>query len=280
MINSTNYGLQECECGVSLDFPNPSGSLPKKDEYFLYFNVESTLPSTVPSTVTLTPQSYVISSNNSFSPKVIAKVESVHRGETQSLIRLSIKDRFNQILYTNYLKLICSPTSTVTIKGVFKSSPDNIGPYGGSLMVVGSTGDLDVGMSVTGTKIVESTSIVSIISDTVIELSKVIQDAVTSQQLFYTFTRTTNCIDPEVLRTRSSQSQYVVLDKSNNWTYTVGDQVLLKFIRQDQSDENISIIVPAKNTTILLDSLKKTDIPAVGMIYTSGRVNNDQYCIT
>lgn len=280
MINSTNYGLQECECGVTLDFTNPSGSIPRKDEYFLYFNVESTLPSTIPTTVTLTPDSYVIYGNNSFVPKVVAKVASVHRGETQSLVRLVIKDKYDKTLYTNYLKLICSPVASVSVKGIFKSSPDNIGPYGGSLMIMTSTNELDIGMSVSGEKIQEATYIRSIISDTQIELSRVVTDASTTQQLFYTFTRTTNCIDPEILKVRSNQSQYVVLDKNNDWTYVVGDKTLLKFVREDQSDDTISVIVPAKNTTLLLENLKKSDIPSVGMIYTSGRVNNDQYCIT
>jgi hypothetical protein len=281
MLNSFNFSLQECECGVSINFANPSGSLPKKDEYFLDFNVESSLPLDIPSTITLSPQSYLMSGSNSFIPKVITKVQSIHRGETQSLIRLSIKDRFNKSLYTDYVKVVCSPTSVVSLFGQIKYITDDLGPNGFDIMTVNTTTrDLDIGMSVTGANITQPTFIKTILSDTQLELSRSFAFPEAQQSFQYTFTRVTSCIDPDLVKLRESQSQYVVLNQKNNWTYVSSDKMIIQFIRENQQDNSISIIIPAKNTNTLPDSLDKSDIPATSMIYTIGRVNNDQYCIS
>jgi len=280
MLNSINFGLQECECGVTINFPNPSGSLPRKDEYLLYFDLESSLPLDVPTNITISPDSYVLSGTNNFIPKTIVKVQSVFRGETQSLLKLSIKDKFNKTIYTDYLKVTCSPISKVTIKGNIKNAPDNLGPNGGTLMNVSSVAELDVGMSVSGQYINSATFISSIINTNQIELSRNLSISVLSQQFDYTFTRTTNCVDPTTLNTREDQTQNIVLDKNNNWTYLSNDKLIIQFVRSDIYDDTITVIVPAKNKTILPDSSVKSDIPLVSMVYASGRVNNDQYCIS
>lgn len=281
MLPSNNFGLTECECGVVLNFPNPSGNIPKKDEYFLYFSVESSLPKDIPSNITLSPNAYVLSGDNNFIPTVVTKVQSIHRGETQSLIKLTIKDRFEQVLHTDYVKLVCSPTATENIQGKIRfDSSDNIGPNGGSLMNVSNSRTLDIGMQVTGQFITEPTFIVAIESEFQIELSRVITNGDSNRFFNYTFTRITSCADPETLRFRENQSQYIILNKDNNWTYFANGQLILQFFRSNLSDDSIYIKVPAKNKSILPDTTKKTDLPGIAMIYASGRVDKDQYCIT
>lgn len=284
MLNTSNFNLKECECGVTLDFPNPSGSLPRKEEYLIYFTLESSLPSDPPSSVSLVPSSYVLSGTNSFVPKVVSKVVSVHRGETQSLIKMSIKDRFGQTLLIDYVKLVCSPQTSVTKKGFFVSGPNNIGFNGGSLMTIirlpdeeSSTSDLDIGMVVEGKGLTTSPYIVDISNDG-IELSQKI-DAGSSIPTNYVFTRTTTCVDPDILRKRETQQQYVILDSTNNWTYKSSDKIIVQFIRENINDESISIILPAKNQSILPTDSQKAEIPTLAMVYADGRVNNDQYCI-
>jgi len=286
VLNTSNFSLKECECGITLDFPNPSGSLQKKEEYLIYFTVESSLPSEPPSSISLIPSSYVLSGTNSFVPKVISKVVSIHRGETQSLIKMSIKDRFGQTLFVDYIKLVCSPQTSVTKKGFFQTNTNNVGPNGGSLMTIirltgeaSSTFDLDIGMVVTGGGLKTSPYIIEISNDE-IELSQKI-DNINSNSIptNYTFTRTTSCVDPDVLRKRETQQQYVILDSTNNWTYKSSDKVIIQFIRENMNDNSISVVVPAKNQSVLPTDSQKTDIPTLAMVYANGRVNNDQYCI-
>jgi hypothetical protein len=284
VLNTSNFSLTECECGITLDFPNPSGSLQRKEEYLIYFTVESSLPSEPPSSISLIPSSYVLSGTNSFVPKVISKVVSIHRGETQSLIKMSIKDRFDQTLFVDYIKLVCSPQTSVTKKGFFNTGTNNVGPNGGSLMTIvrldgeaSSTFDLDIGMVVTGGALKTNPYIVDISNDG-IELSQKI-DTINTTPTNYTFTRTTSCIDPDILRKRETQQQYVILDSTNNWTYKSSDKVLIQFIRENMNDNSISVVVPAKNQSVLPTDSQKTDIPTLAMVYANGRVNNDQYCI-
>jgi hypothetical protein len=280
MLNTYNTGLQECDCGLTLNFNNPSGVLPRKDEYFLTFTTESSLPIGT-NQVSLEPSSYIITGSNNFIPKIIAKVRSTHRGETQSLIKLSIKDRYDQSLYTDYVKLICSPVSTIIVKGsIIGGNNTVLGPNGFSTMSVSTAQELDVGMQVTGPGIDETTGpvyIYTILSENSIELSQVIPSA--SSALFnYTFTRTTSCIDPSS-RIRQLQSQNLILDKNNNWTYVSNDRFIIKFIRENPNDDNIMIVVPSVNRTVLTD-IKNDSIPNVSSIKVIGRVSNDQYCIT
>ena len=284
VLNTSNFSLKECECGITLDFPNPSGSLQRKEEYLIYFTVESSLPSEPPSSISLIPSSYVLSGTNSFVPKVISKVVSIHRGETQSLIKMSIKDRFGQTLFVDYIKLVCSPQTSVIKKGFFQTGTNNVGPNGGSLMTivrltgeVSSTIDLDIGMVVTGGGLKTNPYIIDISNDG-IELSQKI-DNINTTPTNYTFTRTTSCVDPDTLRKRETQQQYVILDSTNNWTYKSNDKVIIQFIRENMNDNSISVVVPAKNQSVLPTDSQKTDIPTLAMVYANGRVNNDQYCI-
>lgn len=45
-MNNSSFTLTECECGVSVSFPSPGKSLLRRDEYLVYFDIESSLPVT------------------------------------------------------------------------------------------------------------------------------------------------------------------------------------------------------------------------------------------
>jgi hypothetical protein len=273
---------------VSIDFTNPSGSLPRKDEYIIYFSVESTLPTDPPTSLVLNPSSYVLNGSNSFIPKTIVKATSLHKGETQSLVKMSIKDRFNQVLLTDYIKLVCSPQTTVIKKANFpvNNNNDNTGPNGGSIMTIIkqnneniATSDLISGMVVEGPGVTSKPYVISILSDDSIELSQKITSPPSTISL-YSFIRTTSCLDAETLRTRNIQPRYVILDSTNNWTYKSNNQIIAQFIREDINDSTISVVLLAKNQSTLPTTNEKADIPEAAMVYASGRVNQDQYCIS
>ena len=279
MLNTSNYSLTDCECGITLEFPDTPTTLAKKEEYFVYFSVESSLPKKPTSDISIVPNAYTISSTGSFSAKTIVKVKSVHRGETQSLIKLVIKDRYNTELHTDYIKVVCAPQEKESLNGTILIGTGNIGPNGKSIMNVSSTANLDVGMLVTGGDINIPVYIQTILSGTQIELSYLFTDMIANASAQYTFTRTTSCVDPENLRRRSFESNIVVLDKSNNWTYTYNDKLILQFVRKDTENEDIVIEVPAKNLSTLSGLGKKQEIPGIAKINAVGRVTNDQYCI-
>ena len=281
-MNNSSFTLTECECGVSISFPSPGKSLLRRDEYLVYFDIESSLPVTPPSTISVFPTSYNIISDNNFIGKVGIKIGSVHRGETQTLLKMSVKDKYNVLLYTDYNRVVCAPQNIVE-RGDVTVIPGRSGPNGNSILSV-ETSSLDVGMMVTGPGIPPNTFILTIIGGSEIELSSsiittYIPGTTAGSSEKYTFTRTTSCVDPATLKKREIQAQYIVLDKSNNWTYILNGKTALKFIRTDPTDQDISVILPAKNKLLFPAENNKVNIPDIAMIYAGGRVTRDNYPI-
>lgn len=281
-MNNSSFTLTECECGVSVSFPSPGKSLLRRDEYLVYFDIESSLPVSPPSTISVFPTSYNIISDNNFIGKVGIKIGSVHRGETQTLLKMSVKDKYNVLLYTDYNRVVCAPQNIVE-RGDVTVIPGRSGPNGNSILSV-ETSSLDVGMMVTGPGIPPNTFILTIIGGSEIELSSsiittYIPGTTAGSSEKYTFTRTTSCVDPATLKKREIQAQYIVLDKSNNWTYILNGKTALKFIRTDPTDQDISVILPAKNKLLFPAENNKVNIPDIAMIYAGGRVTRDNYPI-
>ena len=281
-MNNSSFTLTECECGVSISFPSPGKSLLRRDEYLVYFDIESSLPVSPPSTISVFPKSYNIISDNNFIGKVGIKIGSVHRGETQTLLKMSVKDKYNVLLYTDYNRVVCAPQNIVE-RGDVTVIPGRSGPNGNSILSV-ETSSLDVGMMVTGPGIPPNTFILTIIGGSEIELSSsiittYIPGTTAGSSEKYTFTRTTSCVDPATLKKREIQAQYIVLDKSNNWTYILNGKTALKFIRTDPTDQDISVILPAKNKLLFPAENNKVNIPDIAMIYAGGRVTRDNYPI-
>ena len=294
-MNNSSFTLTECECGVSINFPSPGKSLLRRDEYLVYFDIESSLPVSPPSTISVFPKSYNIISDNNFIGKVGIKIGSVHRGETQTLLKMSVKDKYNVLLYTDYNKVVCAPQNLVE-SNTSTIAFGRFGPNGGSIMSVpNGTADLDIGMTVTGLYLPPNTVISNILSDTEIELSVVISSVsiiygpntvdqngvviTNNDKPGYRFTRTTNCVDSATLKRREIQAQYIILDKSNNWTYIVNGKTALAFIRTDPTDQEIVAILPAKNKALFVSENNKVNIPDIALVYAGGRVSGDNYPI-
>ena len=280
-MNNSSFTLTECECGVSISFPSPGKSLLRRDEYLVYFDIESSLPASPPSTISVFPTSYNIISDNNFIGKVAIKIGSVHRGETQTLLKMSVKDKYNVLLYTDYNKVVCAPQNIVESNNVTVVTGRS-GPNGNSILSVPTgTNSLDVGMMVAGPGIPPNTFILTIIGELEIELSSSITTTGTTagSSEKYTFTRTTSCVDPATLKKREIQAQYIVLDKSNNWTYILNGKTALKFIRTDPTDQDISVILPAKNKSLFVAENTRVNIPDIALIYVGGRVSGDNYPI-
>lgn len=290
MINTKNYSLEQGEEGILLTFPQVPSSLPNKDIYIVEFKVSSTLPTLSPPVVTFQPTNptYIINKSKNFSPIVNLKIKANHNFETQVLLQVIVKDQFNNILYNDYIMIVCSPVSTFTFKGtiVQPNTTDGIGPNGGSILrmqeasVVNS---LLTGMVVTGPGIPDN-EVVTIRSfiegrPQDIELSKNLGFIDQRFSGNYTFTRSLICANSEQLSIKQNQSAYITLDKSNNWTYSYDEQIVAKFIREDTSDDTIQIILPLKNVSVLINRDLSARIPSITDIYGVGRVISNTVCL-
>lgn len=290
MINTRNYTVEQGENGILITFPPVPPSLPNKDIYIIEFKVSSALPALSPPTVTFQPTnpSYVINKSKNFNPIVNLKIKANHNFETQVLLQAIVKDQFNNVLYNDYIMIVCSPTSTFTFKGamVQPNTTDGIGPNGGSILrmqeasVVSS---LLVNMTVTGPGIPDN-EIITIKSfiegrPQDIELSKNFGFIDQRFDGNYTFTRSLVCANSEQLSIKQNQSAYITLDKSNNWTYNYDEQIVAKFIREDPTDDTIQIILPLKNVSVLINRDFSARIPSTTDIYGVGRVINNAVCL-
>lgn len=167
MINTVNYSLEDAENGIIVNFPVPS-NLIKQDQYILYFDAPVSLPNNAGNTVVFEPSdgSYAVFGSNTFTPVTFVKIKSSRKTQTKTLIRLTIKDTNNTILYTDYLLVVCYPESTVSINGKLLSyNASNLGPNGGSLIQITgnneSTSSVSVGSTVSGPGLDQSSNRVS-----------------------------------------------------------------------------------------------------------------------
>ena len=66
----------------------------------------------------------------------------------------------------------------------------------------------------------------------------------------------------------SSPAPQITLDSANNWTYVFGNAVVLKFIRQNSSQTDISINIPSNNISLNANN----SIPSVSNIIFSNNI--------
>lgn len=287
-IPSISYSIEEGEKGFLLNFPIDQSRLKKRDAYIVSFDIPVSLPKNPPNTILFEPSSasYTIYGENNFTPKIFVKIKALHRAQTKTLIRLTIKDISDTILYLDYIMVICSPQSAFKFEGSLLPSniSGNIGASGGSLLRLDATNTsvLTVGMTVTGPGIPENKrlSILRIVDNSTVELNQLIS---TNQNYagVYTFVQSTDCVDPSSLSIREIQPSYTILDYSNNWTYKVSDKVIAQFVVSDQL-YNLDTIVflPIKNSSLLNSSDLPANIPTISVIKAAGRINSDTYCIS
>lgn len=291
MINTVYHSLEEGEAGLLLRFNVDTTQLKKRDQYIIQFDSPVSLPYDPPITLSFTPDppSYSVINYSSIVPQVFVKIKSLHRAETKTLLRLTIKDVYNTVLYLDYLLIVCSPQSSVKFEGSLlpiNNNNTNVGDNGGSLIRLSqpNTIRLDVGMSVSGPGLSanESYTIRTIVSNDTIELNKLVptfDNRVISGT--FTFTRITGCVDPSSLALRSTQPVYTILDFTNNWTYKVGSRIMAQFIVEDKNDYlDTVVLLPIKNAALLNNTDSAAAIPSVSIIKAGGRVMNDSECLS
>ena len=294
MLQTQSYSTEQIEKGVVLVYNAPGTSLPLAQEYFYYFDIASILPKTPVPTIVFDPPtaSYSMLADRNFRPKIALSVKSVHRSECQILCRLTIKDRYGVVLYKDYILVTTVPKSSVSLNCTLLPTniPSNVGPDGGSILVLNessgaSLSDVSSGMTVTGPGIPTNTtiSVKGFIfgSSDRLELSTLIPLANNAPRTgIFTFNIQTKCVDPTILSSRETLPTYIILKKSNNWTYTFNDKIIAKFSRENINDDSIVIFLPTKNTSLLPDNEESSDLPQSPIINMAGRVINDSVCIS
>jgi hypothetical protein len=239
MIIAQNISLTEGENGILLSFPEPVG-LKQQDQYMLYFDAPIVLPENSNHTIVFEPDSgtYSIYGSPSFTPKVFVKIKSLKKIQTKTLIRLTIKDIKNSILYTDYMLVVCSPQDSVNITGRLTLTNINSGPNGGSVIEITGTSEttdaITIGSKITGPGLPtsETFSVSSIISSSLFEINRSIGNTITYEGS-YALSFSTACIDPDSIQQTSSSVSYTILDKNNNWTYKIKDQIIVQFIPEN-----------------------------------------------
>ena len=213
---------------------------------------------------------------------IFIKIKSLKKIQTKTLLRLNIKDSKNNILHSDYLLIVCTPNSTVSISGTLLPSNSivgGIGPNGGSVLQISETSSariVIVGSKVTGPSIGANLNVFvkSIITNNLIELDQIIPYNASSATGTYVFTTYYGCFDPNRSIENDASSTYTALDYNNNWTYKIRDQIIAKFI-PNIIDQNLVVLLPLKNTGILAPMSSLAPIPYVSIIKIGGRVNQD-----
>lgn len=292
MITTVNLSLSQAENGVLLRFPAPA-NLRSGSQYILYFDAPVSLPETPANTISFQPNngSYYISGSNNSQLTVVVSIKSLHKAQTKTLIRLVIKDINNNTIDTNYMLVVCSPSSESSFSGkILAAYTGNFGPNGGRLLqIIGgnqATSTVSIGDIVQGPGIPDTLTVTirSILSSSTLELNtKPIPTALSSNstpfeiggQEFsgtYTIIREIGCIDPTSSNSFQLQSEYTVLDQYNNWSYKVRDQILAQFILDDkENNSDCIVLLPIKNTSLLADKNEPNPIPAVSVVKIAGR---------
>lgn len=285
MINTQSYSLEQGEKGISISFTKPPISITNREnKYILYFDNPVLIPRNQSVSVSYEPSggSYIINGSSDFIPKVFIKIKSLKKIQTKTLLRLNIKDSKNNILHSDYLLIVCSPNSTVSISGTLLPSNSivgGIGPNGGSVLQISETSSariVIVGSKVTGPSIAANLNVFvkSVITNNLIELDQIVLYNASSATGTYIFTTYYGCFDPNRSIENDASSTYTALDYNNNWTYKIRDQIIAKFI-PNTIDQNLVVLLPLKNTGILAPMSSLAPIPYVSIIKLGGRVNQD-----
>jgi len=307
-IKKINKSLEEADAGILLSFsPPPSGSIIPQDLYKYDFDVAYQLPLKPLSSIVFTPSlpnnsakaSYLSSSINANS-NIGVSIKSIHKAETQTLIRLQIKSIYNTILYTDYILIVASPQQKIQLNGEILSragnSSESIGLSGGRILRVDSSSSsssilsqLLRRMRVQGPGIPDNLTVTinSFINDSRSDIELLpyfdIPGETTGSSKAkgsYTFTIVSSCLSEEDLKQIEFNNQFIVLESSNNWSFSFQDRTVVQFIPESGlNPQDISLLLNIKNFEALLGSNSSSSIPEIGYLYGKGRVLNDSVCI-
>tara|TARA_Y100000385_G_scaffold227740_1_gene238766 strand:- start:10314 stop:11168 length:855 start_codon:yes stop_codon:yes gene_type:complete len=269
-IPETNVSVQQGEDGVIINF-GLQQNLPARDTYIISFTPETKHPAEPEYTIAINPATYSISNTNNFEPITIVYINSVHDGETQSLIKMEVKDIYGSILSTKYYKIICNPTDNYSTSASFESTGQNsVGPNGGSVLILESTGSINVGSTLSAPPdIPVGTTVTSIISSTRVEVSPSLVTN-TFSDIPVTFNLNVGCGSAESLRRRLLEDKFIYLDSSNNWEFKYQDKTLAKFINLHGGDDLV-VRMPAKNKSLFPGVGDPSLIPSISKTTVSGR---------
>lgn len=307
-IKKVNKSIEEADSGFLLSFPSPpSGSVPPQDLYRYDFDVSYKLPINPPSVVNLVPAisgypdkaSYLSSSINS-SINIGVSIKAIHKAETQTLIRLRIKNIYNKVLYTDYILVTASPQQRIQLRGEilsrFNNTSESIGLNGGRILRINTsetTGDtlsqLFRRMRVQGPGIPENLTVTinSFVNDNRADIELLPYFDIPGENSpsprargTYIFTLVSSCLSEEELTQIQFNNQFIVLESSNNWSFSFQDRTVVQFIPYSGIDPNdISLLLNIKNFEALLGANSSSSIPATSSIFGKGRVFNDTVCI-
>jgi hypothetical protein len=310
-IKRVNKSLEEGDRGFLLSFPQPNKeSILPQDFYTFSFDIPNRgkLPEEPPVTVIFTPQTIGNTEKSSFIGSSIdtninvgIAIKSVHRAETKTLVRLEIKNKYNKVLYTDYILVVCSPTSRFSLSAQLLSRylTNSIGPNGGRILRINSSEEnsnvnlisqLFTRMRVEGPGIPSDAivTIFSFINDnrTDIELLPFFENPAelnqtTSFSGTYSFTNVFGCPSEEDLKEISQTLSLIVLQQENNWSYFFRQKLIVQFVPEKTLNdwENIVIILNTKNFDALIKTNQASRIPSVAFIDAKGRVINDSICL-
>lgn len=305
-IKKINLSLEEADKGFLLTFPPPpSGSVPIKDRYLYEFDYVFRLPINPKSTVIFTPdndnnpdkESYLKSSIND-SAQIGLAIKSIHKAETQTLIRLQIKDIYNNVLYTDYILVICSPKSQFTLNGsiVSRQTTDGIGANGGRILRIGAGDEnINVASQILTRMVVTGPGIPTDITVSVASFNDGNRSDIELLPFFelsnnntndtasglYTFTKVVGCPSPEDLKEIQFNNRFLILDQTNNWSYSFRNKLIAQFIPNTgiTDYEDIAILLDIKNFDALIGENSFSSIPSLANIVAAGRVIGDTICI-
>lgn len=295
MINTLNLSLAEAEDGKLIRFPRPANLIPDTI-YNVYFDNVASFPANPPSTISFIPNggSYSILGSSIGSPTVFVSIKSSHIVQTKTLIRLTIKNTSNAIVYTDYLLITASPSDTLTFEGTIlpTSSSSNFGPNNGRILQIinynQATNSVSPGDIIQGPGIPETilVSIQSVLSASRIELLETpLQNGVTiagtEHSGIFTIIRQVGCVNPLDQEFFQLGSQYTVLDYSNNWTYYIKNKILVKLVIDDlPAKQDTIMLLPVKNVSLVSNPEIAPNIPALSVLKIAGRVDNESIPVT
>lgn len=283
ILKSFNFVGSSCEDGVTVDFGSISG-IAAAEEYFVNISTESQSPSYPPYTVTIEPDKYTITTQN-FNPRAVVYIDSVHEGETNTLLKLEIRDRYKQLLKTQYLKLKCTSAesfnTTFDFSDTVLGSTRATGPKGGTIVKLKNMDIINIGSTVENSQYFEDGSeIVNIFDNNMVEILPGIINLVVDSATGFrnnildkpiTINIKTGCDSAASLIRRSSLDNYIYLDKANNWTYVYQNKMLLKFVNTTD-DDSIVLRIPSQNQSLLPTDSQQTVLPSATSMYLGGRI--------
>lgn len=301
-VKKINKTLEEGDNGFLLSFPPPpSGAVKPKDIYKYEFDITYRLPLDPLSSVEFTPSissdlskaSYLSSSINS-NINIGISIKSIHKAETQTLARLRIKDIYNNLLYTDYILIICSPQKRIQLTGQILSrfGTASLGPNGGRILRINNQTSADLisqllrrmkveGPGIPTNQTITISSFIQGTDGSDIELLPYfdINDTVPPGGT-YIFSITTSCLSADDLTALKFNNKYIILDKTNNWSYSFKERPIIQFIpNSGLQNDDTAIMLNIKNFDALIGENTASSIPSISYLYGAGRTYEGSICI-